>query len=332
MTRENKLALVVGFGLILFIGILISDHFSIARSQASANLTDQQIADPLVARTRDEPGLIALKPAPPETVPPSLQPGEPAVNATEMAANGLTGAPPTELMSPEQRTAIDPNAALASAPPPSTSRQQAQAERIPSAPATPPQHVQPVDTLTPESGHAEITTIVTQRADMPGIEGFEPVNTADEINLADMRFHDVRGGESLFAICRQYYGDADMVHALAKFNKMDDPAQVRAGRRLMIPPPQTLGGKSRSNPSPKASPPQRKTPDTATAVALRPVPTDQTKSSKAKTYTVKEGDSLSGIAKRFLGDQDRWRDLHKLNRKVIGDPDNIKAGTVLKLL
>ena len=27
MTRENKLALVVGFGLILLVGILISDHF-----------------------------------------------------------------------------------------------------------------------------------------------------------------------------------------------------------------------------------------------------------------------------------------------------------------
>ncbi len=31
MTRENKLALVIGFGLILFVGILVSDHFSSAR-------------------------------------------------------------------------------------------------------------------------------------------------------------------------------------------------------------------------------------------------------------------------------------------------------------
>ena len=30
MTRENKLALVVGFGLLLFVGILVSDHFSAA--------------------------------------------------------------------------------------------------------------------------------------------------------------------------------------------------------------------------------------------------------------------------------------------------------------
>ena len=31
MTRENKLALVVGFGLMLFVGILVSDHFSAQR-------------------------------------------------------------------------------------------------------------------------------------------------------------------------------------------------------------------------------------------------------------------------------------------------------------
>lgn len=31
MTRENKLALVIGFGLILFVGILVSDHFSAQR-------------------------------------------------------------------------------------------------------------------------------------------------------------------------------------------------------------------------------------------------------------------------------------------------------------
>jgi len=38
MTRENKLAMVVGFGLLLFVGILVSDHFSTAQRQETANL------------------------------------------------------------------------------------------------------------------------------------------------------------------------------------------------------------------------------------------------------------------------------------------------------
>jgi nucleoid-associated protein YgaU len=47
MTRENKLALVVGFGLILFVGILISDHFSTVRRQQAAHLR-QEVVDPLM--------------------------------------------------------------------------------------------------------------------------------------------------------------------------------------------------------------------------------------------------------------------------------------------
>ena len=33
MTREHKLALIVGFSLVLIVGVLISDHFSPARRQ-----------------------------------------------------------------------------------------------------------------------------------------------------------------------------------------------------------------------------------------------------------------------------------------------------------
>ncbi len=35
MTRENKLALVIGFGLMLFVGILVSDHFAAQRYDAA---------------------------------------------------------------------------------------------------------------------------------------------------------------------------------------------------------------------------------------------------------------------------------------------------------
>lgn len=38
MTRENKLALIVGFGLVLFMGILVSDHLSTAQRESSASL------------------------------------------------------------------------------------------------------------------------------------------------------------------------------------------------------------------------------------------------------------------------------------------------------
>jgi nucleoid-associated protein YgaU len=62
MTRENKLALVVGFGLILLVGILISDHFSTARSQEPAELA--QAVDPLRGTRAENPDLIAMRARP----------------------------------------------------------------------------------------------------------------------------------------------------------------------------------------------------------------------------------------------------------------------------
>ena len=59
MTRENKLALVVGFGLILLVGILISDHFSVASTQAAAQLT--RVVDPLTGEDEARADLIALR-------------------------------------------------------------------------------------------------------------------------------------------------------------------------------------------------------------------------------------------------------------------------------
>lgn len=41
MTRENKLALIIGFGLVLVVGILVSDHFSTAHRQEAADLSTE---------------------------------------------------------------------------------------------------------------------------------------------------------------------------------------------------------------------------------------------------------------------------------------------------
>jgi nucleoid-associated protein YgaU len=50
-----------------------------------------------------------------------------------------------------------------------------------------------------------------------------------------------------------------------------------------------------------------------------------------RLYTVRQGDTLSGIAKKQLGDANRWPEIFELNGEVISDPDLIFPGQVLVL-
>ena len=51
----------------------------------------------------------------------------------------------------------------------------------------------------------------------------------------------------------------------------------------------------------------------------------------ARTYTVKSGDTLSKIAKEFLGDANAYMDIFNANKDQLSDPDKIKPGQVLKI-
>ena len=51
----------------------------------------------------------------------------------------------------------------------------------------------------------------------------------------------------------------------------------------------------------------------------------------ARTYTVKPGDTLSGIAKTHMGDANAYMKIFEANRDQLTDPNLIKPGQVLKL-
>jgi nucleoid-associated protein YgaU len=50
-----------------------------------------------------------------------------------------------------------------------------------------------------------------------------------------------------------------------------------------------------------------------------------------QSYTVKAGDTLSKIAKHFLGDANAYPAIFEANRDQLSDPDKIKPGQVLKI-
>ena len=49
------------------------------------------------------------------------------------------------------------------------------------------------------------------------------------------------------------------------------------------------------------------------------------------TYTVKAGDTLSKIAKEYLGNANAYMDIFNANRDQLTDPNMIKPGQVLKI-
>jgi nucleoid-associated protein YgaU len=49
------------------------------------------------------------------------------------------------------------------------------------------------------------------------------------------------------------------------------------------------------------------------------------------TYTVQSGDTLSAIAKKFLGNANEYMEIFNANRDQLSDPDKIKPGQVLKI-
>ena len=51
----------------------------------------------------------------------------------------------------------------------------------------------------------------------------------------------------------------------------------------------------------------------------------------ALTHTVAKGDTLSAIAKQYLGKANDWPKIFEANRDVLKDPDRIQVGQVLKI-
>jgi nucleoid-associated protein YgaU len=121
----------------------------------------------------------------------------------------------------------------------------------------------------------------------------------------------VKSGESLSIISIRYYGNAEYVDQIAKVNNLGNPNQVKVGTRLILP--------KSFNQTTIASAGER-------SAAISP---DVQK--KSQTVKVREGETLSDIAKRVLGDGRKWRTLWKANKKVVPNPDRLRPGTVLQL-
>lgn len=128
----------------------------------------------------------------------------------------------------------------------------------------------------------------------------------------------VKRGQTLYGICEEHYGDGELWRKVVVHNpgRISAEGHVREGNRIFLPGRSTLGLPAEERRREEQSHPSTE---------------GQLRLASQRTYTVKRDDVLSRIAQEQLGTVRRQGEIIALNRDVIRDADDIRAGMVLKL-
>lgn len=319
MTREQKLALVLGFAAVLVVGLLISDHLAATRStdledaphdatvlvdssegQALRRVvtlpgTEEEFRGRPVTRTPERQ--FSAAPLEEASAVATVPDDEPIDNLPDAPVEFILGA-----NGGEQNTGSD--SVIGRMGDAVADGAEGLAERL--------------RNLTTRVGDSRIESM-----GMLGDEPGQPVSRRVSTGPVVVQHH-VQANESLYKIAAKYYGDGNAWRRIAKDNegRVGDNGSVREGVTLRILDP-TVGS----------------TPDQAVARApvkpgVEPIAKPQTRIVEPKnalTYTVKSGDTLGEISQNVLGTIRRQHELIALNRDVLKDPDQLRAGMVLKL-
>jgi nucleoid-associated protein YgaU len=113
----------------------------------------------------------------------------------------------------------------------------------------------------------------------------------------------------------------------------DDILEITIGHPEGLPPEEA--GRAVERPAPSDSPPAETRPERTTEPPVQPRPAErperpqpQDPRGKRHVYVVQEGDTLSGIAKRLLGDESKVHLLIEWN--ALRNPDQIYPGDRLR--
>lgn len=237
MTRENKLAIVIGFGLLLFVGILVSDHLSARNAQ---------IANPQTEVARFEP--TRLPGGDPQLFGQGLDPAEPARpvggglmiddgNHAMVPPGGLMPPPaPIEPVAPRERThAIAKGETLGDIAKRYYGKRSlgvklAEFNKVdPSRLKIGQTVVIPDITALDPSAAPEVqpeTTLVVQPGQPSPLPMPEP---AAEPKYGTVK---VAEGDTLYRIAKRVYGDGSRWSEIAALNKLGDGKALKPGREL----------------------------------------------------------------------------------------------------
>lgn len=334
MTREHKLALIVSFTLVLVVGVLISDHFSKARTARVAAAETDNAAQRFGGTEGLKPvGLLQTG------YTPLMQSGSgtqtpdsplPPVN-DPIAVQVVTDEPPSIVMgvpqSPQNRMDQIAREFEPAAGSPGRTPQPLSPDVIPVAPR---------GGASPETipGLPPSTIIPPITPPRPEPVRIEPPREELHMGVPVRMFtrHDVREGESVYRIAKDRYGDGSLWTKLRDFNKgkISDSGSVREGVTLLLPPKEALLGKPLPV-TPEAQAPAKQDPKPLAKPAKPDAKPAETAIAKTRTYTVQRGDVLSDVARKLLGTSKRWMEIHDLNKDILDDENSLQVGMVLKI-
>lgn len=324
MTREHKLALILGFAVILIVGVLVGDHFSQARHVTLGT----EVATPTkeaIGLIRDPAGVDSGNL--PLIVPTSMAQQPAGTSADEPVAPTTQAAAPAEIKMGQKLAGHPAEPAVPGFVPAHGPGSQS----LPPAART---DTVPSPMSSPSGLAADSNNTAPSASGLPTSEGRE-------------RRYVVEAGDSLYQIAQTSYGDGTLHKALAEYNKdkLSSPTAMRVGVTLRIPPKDvllgeaTLGPAARQDTAPLNLTPtpgptlasREPAPSTPAASKTPAKPETKPEASAPRSYTVRSGDTLGSIARTQLGSSRRWNEILDLNRKTIGQAEDLKIGMVLKL-
>ena len=337
VTRELKLALIVGFSLVLVVMVLVSDHLSKAtKAELAPAANEIALAAKLnVLQPQD------LNPRNPNMVSDPLEPittinqgGPRSIEdqqvSLEQAAKRLGLA--TKEGNPNALIGIEPLLLdTGSMVPPMPMSNAMTGGVTPLGESDAPAHLMLNTSLSPtkyNNGQGPVlgkipTALDDLQKEVSAATSSDTGNAASHVTL-----HVIESGESLYGISKQYYGNGKYWKQLLEYNKtmVKSETGLKTGMKIKVPQLTLLTGKPADAVMTKVD--SSKTVNAALAATTETKP-DAGKSAKGKTYIVQKGDTPGAIAKRALGTSKRARELMELNK--IDDDGGLKIGMVLKL-
>jgi nucleoid-associated protein YgaU len=324
VTREHKLALIVGFSLVLVLGVLLSDHLSKARSEVQSQ--DIQLAVDKTVGARQE-GLTLVDRVPGD----DLRAPLPGVTTPTQAVT-----PPAPLPQAGDSNIVRPQGSpeviVEAVPDGGFRRSEIPPGLAGKVDTVPMGNVSPLPTMSMSNGATAQGTPI----DTPSTTSMLPPSKGQ------MKRHEIKEGDAMYAIARNMYGDGTLWPKLREFNKgkISDSGSVREGVTIMLPPKDVLLGQASLAPEAKVNPTTFTNPSATTATRT-PTTIDMTNpragatadkktgSASYTTYTIKSGDSLQDVAKRLLGTSKRWPEIVEANKGI--DPTALKVGQQVRI-